>query len=87
MDKAKGFRLDSAGWGVWSICTILLVGPCIYGSFQLVQRHVLWTVPVGMGVIFAAVVSAFATWALNAVLQSGAERRKMAARKQTKRRK
>ena len=87
MEKEKRFKLEAAGWGVWGVLALILVGPMIYYASTLVQKDTPGTVPVGIGVIFAAVVAALVTWIVNSVLQSIYNRKKLATRKQAKRKK
>lgn len=82
MGKTKPFRIEAAGWGFWLIATLLLVGPCVYGAFQLTQSHLSRDIPIGIGVIAAALIGAVVTLAANTVIQQAHARRKAAERRQ-----
>lgn len=85
MEKSRTFRLEAAGWGFFVAAFVVLLAPCIYAAFQLVEEHYSRTIPVGIGVIFAAFAAAMATFATNTVLQSMHARQKRTAQKQKKR--
>ena len=87
MDKPNRFRIEYAGWGFWAVCTLILIGPMTYVSYQSVQAGTPGTVPVGMGIVFASMLSAFVTWLANTALQSVQSRKKQETRKQAKRKK
>lgn len=87
MGKSKPFRIEAAGWGFWLIATLVLAGPCVYGAFQLTQSHLSRDIPVGIGMIAAALIGAVVTFAANTVIQRAHARRKAVERKQDARKK
>ena len=76
--------LDYVGWKFWFVIFVLIAVPGVYFSFQLVTERTTFFVPVAMGGIAAAIVAGVLSWAVNAVLQSRAKRRQLAARKKAK---
>lgn len=84
MAKKKEKHWDSVGWLFFSIWFVLLVGPCIYGLFQIVMEDTTALVPLGVGAVLAAVAAGLIAWIVNSILQFRAKRRRIAARKQTR---
>ena len=91
MPKKDSFEFDAAGWLFWTICFALLVGPCIYGSFQIVYETASRFIPVAMGIVGGAIGAGIVSWAVNAVIQRYRQKRRKTQRKtqrkKTKRRK
>ncbi len=72
---------DSVGWLFFCVWFVLLLGPCVYGVFQIVTEDANDLVPFGAGVVFAAVAAALVAWIVNSILQFRAKRRRIAVRK------
>jgi len=84
----KPRRFDSAGWGFWLICFVVLypIGWIVSNryAFESEQNGAL---PWVAGFILAATVAGFATWILNSFLQWRVEADKERARREAKKRK
>ena len=87
MAKQRTAILKEAGWLFWIITTGILLAPCIYAVWRLTTERAEVTVRVSMGVIFAAIASGIITWSVNTVIQTRAERRRVAERKLHKKKK
>lgn len=69
-------RLDAAGWLVWFVVWLILLGPSIYllGLAKLVGTK--WAAIVLFGVVVASIGAGFITWILNWFLQRREARRR-----------
>jgi len=85
--KKGSFEFDAAGWLFWLIVFAVLAGPAIYGSWQIVFSETNRLVPIAMGIVGAAVGAGVVSWAVNGVIQYGQKKKRLAARKKSKRRK
>ncbi len=87
-EKPKKEPLDSVGWGLWSICFILLYGPFFYLSWSVVvesmRRGVL---PWLMAFIMAAFLAGIITTVANTVIQRRIEAARKAERRSSKKKK
>lgn len=84
MEKKRSFEFDAAGWGFWVIVFFVLVGPAIYGSWHVVTERASRGIPVGMGLVGAALGAGLVSWAVNAVLQFKRKKEKLAERRKSK---
>lgn len=87
MNKPRIGKLDSAGWGVWLIAFGILLLPCIYGSFQIVDEKQPPYVPVFMGGLFAGFAAAVVTWLMNVAIQARVRRERMQERRKNRKNK
>ncbi|MFO7973903.1 MAG: hypothetical protein R6V12_04635 [Candidatus Hydrogenedentota bacterium] len=86
MKKNKAESLEYVGWKFWFVVFVIVAVPGSYLSFQLVREGTSFLVPIAMGGVGAAVGAGVVSWAVNAVLQYWAKRRRLAARKKVKKR-
>ena len=84
--KKSSFEFDAAGWPFWTVLFVLLVGPGIYGSLQLVRSGANPMLPVGMGVVSAAIGAGVVSWAVNSVIQWRRKKKRLAERKKARKR-
>lgn len=84
MDKPKSFRIEAAGWGFWLVSTIVLSIPFVYAAYQVTEDHLSREIPLALGLIGAAMAGAFVTLIANTIIQRIHERKKAAARKQSR---
>lgn len=82
--KEKGFELDTAGWLFWGVMLLLLTGPAIFGAWQITHRTSPAFIPIGMGIVSAAVGAGVVSWAVNAMLEMRRKKRRIAERKRTR---
>ena len=87
MAKKDSFEFDAAGWLFWLIVFVALIGPAIYGCSKIVYARTSAVVPIGMGVVGAAVGAGVVSWAVNAVVQRRRKKKRLAERKKSKKRK
>jgi len=87
MNRLRIGKLDSAGWGVWLISFVVLVFPCVYGAFQIVDEEQPPYVPLFMGGLFAGFVSAVVTWIMNVAIQARVKRERMQERRKNRKKK
>ena len=87
MAKKGSFEFDAAGWLFWLIMLAALMGPSIYGCSKIVYARTSVVVPIGMGMVGAAVGAGVVSWAVNAVVQRWRKKKRLAERKKSKKRK
>ena len=87
MAKNEGFKFDAAGWLFWTVVLVLLTPFCIYGSLKIVFQGTSRVVPIGMGVVLAAVGAGLVSWSVNAVIQARKKKQRQIERKKAKKRK
>lgn len=87
MPEKGWLDFDAAGWPFWIVVFLIAVGPCLYGSWHLVYDEVSRVLPVSMGLIFAALIAGFLSWAVNTVLQKRVKKRRHSERKKAKKQK
>lgn len=87
MAKKGSFEFDAAGWLFWIIVFAAFIGPAIYGCSKIVYSRTSVVVPIGMGVVGAAVGAGVVSWAVNAVIQRRRKKKRLAERKKGKKRK
>jgi hypothetical protein len=80
-------RLDAAGWLFWIVVFLILIGPCIYGAWQIIDPDKNRLYPIGTGVVLAAIASGFVSWAVNAVLLRREKKQRIERRKKVRKRK
>ncbi|PCJ64006.1 MAG: hypothetical protein COA73_04765 [Candidatus Hydrogenedentota bacterium] len=81
-EKSKRKPLEYLGWGLWSICFVVLYGPFFYLSWTVtVESMRLGVLPWLMAFIMAAFLAGLITTVANTILQ----RRLEAARKEESR--
>jgi hypothetical protein len=80
-------RLDAVGWLFWIAVFLVLIGPCIYGSWQITYPDKSRLYPIGTGAGLAAIASGFVSWAINAVLQRREKKQRIERRKKVRKRK
>jgi len=85
--KKGSFEFDAAGWLFWIIVFAAFIGPAIYGCSKIVYSRTSVVVPIGMGVVGAAVGAGVVSWAVNAVIQRRRKKKRLAERKKGKKRK
>ncbi len=73
-----------AGWMFWGIIFLVLSPVAIYFCWQIVEAEESRLIPVGMGLLLAALGAGFVAWAVNAVIQWAQRQRKNDARKKAK---
>ncbi len=81
MAKKETVRTYSVGWLFWLITMGIFAGPAIYVCFKIVVEGTFFMVPVGFGLIAAALAAGILSWAVNAVLQFRNRRARLKARK------
>ena len=62
-------RIDSVGWGFFSIVAIILLGPLCYIFVQIVGEDAEPMAPYGLGLISALFAAAVIAWVTNTALQ------------------
>ncbi len=87
MAKKESFTFDAAGWLFWSVVFVVLVGPLTYLSWNIVYETASRIVPVGMGVVGAAIGAGFISWAVNALVQFRAKKKRVQERKKARKQK
>jgi len=85
--KNEGYKFDAAGWLFWTIVLVILTPICIYGSWKVVYQSTNRIVPIGMGVVLAAIGAGFVSWGVNAVIQSRRKKQRQMERKKAKKHK
>jgi hypothetical protein len=85
--KKESFKFDAAGWLFWTVVFAVLIGPLIYLFWNVVYETTSRIVPVGMGVVGAAIGAGFISWAVNAVIQVHTRKKRLQERKKAKKRK
>ncbi len=80
-------RIESLGWGFYSIVLVILYGPMVYVISQLTREDTAMVVRLGMAFVAAMFVSAVIAWAANASLQTVLEKRRAAEQRQGKKNK
>ena len=85
--KERCLKFDAAGWLFWLIVFIVLVGPCIYGTWKVVYSTAPRTVPIIVGLVLAAVGAGVVSWAVNAVIQHRQKKQRIARRKKVRKQK
>ena len=80
-------RIESLGWGFYSIVLVILYGPMVYVISQLTREDTAMVVRLGMAFVAAMFVSAVIAWAANAGLQTVLEKRRAAEQRQGKKNK
>jgi hypothetical protein len=83
--KARN-EIEAVGWVFFVVTFLILVGPLVYLSWQIVYRTAPWFAPVGMGLFSAAIAAAILSWAVNEVYQRRQRQQRLVARKQAKKR-
>ena len=84
MAKQTRTKIESVGWLFWSIAFALLVGPNIYGAWQIVTEEQKWPVPFGMGILSAGFLAAILAWVVNSFLHLRNRRQHAEARRKSK---
>ena len=87
MSKEHWLKFDAAGWLFWLVVFFVLVGPCVYGTWQVVYSTVSRTVPIVTGLVLAAVGAGLVSWAVNAVIQHRQKKQRIARRKKVRKQK
>jgi hypothetical protein len=65
----KAYRIEYLGWGFFGLVLIATVPIAIYTMYQITHDGVTVGTRVGMGIALAFIVTAFLSWAANALLQ------------------
>lgn len=84
MAKQTRPRLEAVGWLFWSIAFAVLLGPSIYGAWQVVMDDQEWPIPVGMGVLLAGFLAAIVAWIVNSILYMRNKRLHVEAKRKSK---
>ena len=84
MAHKKKHQLESVGWLFWGIVFVASAGPAIYAAYRLTIESAPITVPISMGALLAAIAAAFISWGVNSALQARYHKRRLAERKQAK---
>jgi Co/Zn/Cd efflux system component len=66
------------------IVFLLLIAPCIFLSWKIIYRVYGPWPPIGLGIVFAAVMAGVVSWAVNAVLQQRRKKQRIARRKKAR---
>ena len=86
MAKQVRTSIDSVGWLFWFVAFLVLLGPSIYLSWQVVSENEARVIPVGLGTILAGFLAAMVAWIVNSILHIRVKRRHTESRKKTKKR-
>jgi uncharacterized membrane protein (DUF485 family) len=86
MGKQVREPIVSVGWLFWFIVFVVVLGPAVYLSFQVVDENEAAPIPVGMGVILAGFLAAIVAWIVNAILFQRGKRIRAITRKKVKKR-
>ncbi|MBN2312098.1 MAG: hypothetical protein JXR94_24180 [Candidatus Hydrogenedentes bacterium] len=81
MAKKHPDRLDAVGWRFFAIAFGVALPPAMIAAFKVTVDDVIVFVPVGMGLLMAALAAALLSWGVNSAVQFRARRRRAAARK------
>ncbi len=85
MSKKAMAKFEFVGWVFWAVTFALLVGPAVYGAWQITREGASPMIPIAMGVVAAALAAGVVSWAINSVLQWRYQRRRLKERKKSKR--
>lgn len=86
MAKRDQDVMDSVGWRFWLIVFVVLLIPCLYLAWNVVDDDEAFPIPIGMGTILSGFLAAVVAWVVNMILQSRARRLHEATRKKAKKR-
>lgn len=86
MAKKTAGSLEAVGWLFWLITFLVLVGPLVYGCWQITHAAASRLVPVVTGAALAAVGSGLIAWPVNSFLQYRNKKRRLAQRKKARKR-
>ncbi|MFO7774744.1 MAG: hypothetical protein R6W89_03000 [Candidatus Hydrogenedentota bacterium] len=78
------WRIESLGWGFYTIVLVILYGPLLYLISQVTREDTAIAVRLGMAFVAAMFAAAIIAWAANASLQTVLEKRRAAAQSQSK---
>ncbi len=87
MAKQQSPWFDAAGWGFWGIVFGMLVGPCVFLAWKIKRTQTAWVLPIGVGLLLAALGAGFVSWAVNGVVQYRRKKQRLVERKRAKKRK
>jgi len=79
--KESGVWFEEAGWTFFVVTTAVLAAPCSYVAWQLAKARISWFGRVGTGTLIAGILAGVFTWAVNAVLQARAAKRRTSQRR------
>lgn len=80
-------RFEAAGWTFFLVLTLVMCIPCSLAAWFISYDSTEWYTRIGMGITFAALLSAILTWLTNSALQYRAGRLKRARRRRGGKRK
>ena len=81
------WRIESLGWGFYTIVLVILFGPMLYLMSQVTREDTAIVVRLGMAFVAAMFAAALIAWAANASLQTVLEKRRAAEQRQDKKNK
>jgi len=75
------------GWLFWAVLFVILLGPCIYGTWKITYGGTFPLLRIGTGAVGAAMGAGLISMAVNGVLQHRYKKQRIAERKKVKKRK